>query len=121
MRDKVENILMIRKGAIGDIIFTLPAYYMLKANFPNSKISYLVKDRYAEVLKGFPGLDEVLPINQQISASKNMLRIWKMGTELCRRMRKNNYQLAVDFAGHGEHAFLLWLSGIKHRWGSTKN
>jgi len=121
VRDKVENILMIRKGAIGDIIFTLPAYYMLKANFPNSKISYLVKDRYAEVLKGFPGLDEVLPINQQISASKNMLRIWEMGTELCQRIRKNNYQLAVDFAGHGEHAFLLWLSGIKHRWGSTKN
>lgn len=121
MRDNVENILLIRKGAIGDIIFTLPAYYMLKANFPNSKISYLVKDRYAEVLKGFPGLDEVLLINKQVSSSKNMLKIWEMGTDLFRTIRNNNYQLAVDFAGHGEHAFLLWLSGIKQRWGSTKN
>lgn len=121
MQDDIENILIIRRGAIGDIIFTLPAYYMLRANFPNSKISFLAKDIYARALKGFPDLDEVLVINNKDLSSKSILKIGKMSTDLFQTIRNNNYQLVVDFAGHGEHAILLWLSGIKHRWGLIKS
>lgn len=121
MRDNIENILMIRRGAIGDIIFTLPAYYMLRANFPNSKISFLVKDVYSHVLRGFPGLDEILLIDNKVLSSKNILEIGKMSTDLFHTIRSNNYQLVTDFAGHGEQAFFLWLSGIKHRWGLIKS
>lgn len=121
MKDIIENILMIRRGAIGDIIFTLPAYYMLKANFPNSKISFLVKDRYAHVLGGFPDLDKVLLISNKVISSKNILQIGAMSAALFHTIRNNHYQLAIDFVGHGEHALLLWLSGIKHRWGTIKS
>ncbi|CUH94502.1 hypothetical protein P22_0568 [Propionispora sp. 2/2-37] len=120
MKDHIQNILMIRRGAIGDIIFTLPAFYMLKANFPNSKISFLVKDNYAEVLKGFPNLDEILIIKKKDLASKNIAKLWAMSSDLYHTIQRNNYQLAIDFVGHGEQAFFLWLSGIKHRWGSIK-
>lgn len=121
MQDHVENILMIRRGAIGDIIFTLPAYYMLRANFPNSKISFLVKDNYADVLQGFSKLDEVLLLRKEVLASKKIVDLVKMTVELGRTVKKNNYQLAVDFVGHGEQALFLWLTGIKHRWGSIKS
>lgn len=117
----VEKILIIRRGAIGDIIFTLPAYYMLKANFPNAKFSYLVKDNYSFVLKGFPDLDQIIPIQNEILASKKIISLWKMSTQLLHTIRKNHFQLVVDFAGHGEQAFLLRLSGIKHRWGLIKS
>ena len=120
MQDDIKNILMIRRGAIGDIIFTLPAYYMLRANFPNSKISFLVKDQYAQVLQGFPGLDEVVIIKKKDLASKSITKLWQMSSELYRTVKNNNYQLAIDFVGHGEHAFFLWLNGIGHRWGSIK-
>jgi ADP-heptose:LPS heptosyltransferase len=120
VQDHIENILIIRRGAIGDIIFTLPAYYMLRTNFPNSKISFLVKDIYSPILKGFPGLDEILLVNNKILSSKNILNIGKMSIDLFHTMRNNNYQLVVDFAGHGEQAFFLWVSGIKHRWGLIK-
>jgi len=121
MKDYIENILIIRKGAIGDIIFTLPAYYMLKANFPNSKISFLVKEHYSEVLKGFPDLDEVLLFRKEVLSPKNIFEIIKRTSGLICTVRNNNYQLAVDLAGHGEQALFLWLNGIKHRWGSIKS
>lgn len=121
MEDKIENILIIRRGAIGDIIFTLPAYYMLRSNFPNSKISFLVKDVYSHLLAGFPGLDEIITINNKVLSSRNILDVGKMSTDLFHTLRNNNYQLVVDFAGHGEQAFLLWLTGIKHRWGSINS
>jgi ADP-heptose:LPS heptosyltransferase len=120
IQENIRNILMIRRGAIGDIIFTLPAYHMLKANFPNSKISFLVKDSYSQVLKGFPGLDEVLVIRKEDLSSRNILRLWKMSSELFHSVRSRNFQLAIDFVGHGEHALLLWLSNVRHRWGSIK-
>lgn len=113
----IENILMIRRSAIGDIVSTLPAYYMMKANFPNSKIDFLVTDSYSYVLKGFPGLGQVLTIEKKVLTSKNIPKLWRLAVELRRTIKKNNYQLVVDFSGHAEHAVLLWLSGIKHRWG----
>lgn len=121
MQDHIQNILMIRRGAIGDIIFTLPAYHALRANFPNSRISFLVKDVYAEVLNGFPGLDKVLLLNNQLLNSNNMIKIGKMSIDLYHTIRNDNYQLVVDFAGHGEQALLLWITGIKHRWGLIKS
>ena len=117
MYDSIENILMIRRGAIGDIIFTLPAYHLLKANFPNSKISFVVKERYVEVLKGFAGLDEVLVTPNK---SKNVLTLWTTGSDIFHKIKSNNYQLAIDFSGNSANAILLWLSGIKHRWASIE-
>lgn len=121
MQDKIENILIIRRGAIGDIIFTLPAYYMLRTNFPNSKISFLVKDVYAHILAGFPGLDEIITIDNKVLSSRSVRNVGKMSADLFNTLRNNNYQLVVDFAGHGEQAILLWLAGIKHRWGSINS
>ncbi len=114
----IKNILMIRRSAIGDIVSTLPAYYMLRDNFPNSKISFLVADSYSFVLKGFPGLDQVLTIDKKILASKSLPKLLKLVVDLHRTIRKNNYQLIVDYSGHAEHALLLRLSGAKHRWGT---
>ncbi|MCM0758003.1 glycosyltransferase family 9 protein [Sporomusa sphaeroides DSM 2875] len=118
MHDQIESILVIRRGAIGDIIFTLPAYYLLRANFPNSKISFLVKENYAQVLKGFPGLDEVWVTQNK---SKNVLKLWEAGSDILDKVKNSNFQLAIDFSGNSGNAVLLWLSGIKHRWGSIKS
>ena len=109
---------MIRRGAIGDIVSTLPAYYMLKDNFPNSKIDFLVNDVYSYVLKGFPELNKVLTIDKKVLDSKNLSQLRKLAVDLYRTIRKNNYQLIVDYSGHAEHALLSRLSGAKHRWGT---
>jgi ADP-heptose:LPS heptosyltransferase len=39
---------------------------------------------------------------------------------LLHTIKEHQFQLVVDFVGHGEQAFLLWVSGIEHRWGSIK-
>lgn len=119
--ENIKNILIIRRAAIGDIIFTLPAYHLLKANFPNAKISYLTKDKYASVLKGFPGLDEVIFLDSKALSSKSLTKIWGMTSKLFHTIRANDYQLIVDFSGQLEHAFLLFSAGIKYRWGSVRS
>ena len=120
MLDNIKNILMIRRGAYGDIIFTLPCYHLLKANFPNSKITYLAKNNYAEILKGFPGLDDIITIKKKEYHTANPIKLWEIATDLFHTVKAGNFQLAIDFVGHGEQAFLLWACGIENRWGSIK-
>jgi len=119
--ENIQNIPLVRRGAIGDIIFTLTAYYLLRANFPGSRISYLMRDNYSHVLQSFSDLDEVLLISQKNNSTHTILKLWNFSRQLYHGVRQRNLQLAIDFVGHGEHAALLWLCKIKHRWASIKN
>ena len=40
---KIKNILMIRLGAIGDVIQTLPTLKQLQLNFPEAKIYWAIE------------------------------------------------------------------------------
>lgn len=55
-----KNILVIRLSSLGDIILTFPVLKNIKKNIPNSKIYYLVKKKYADILKANPDVDEVV-------------------------------------------------------------
>ena len=55
-----ERILLIRMGALGDVVrtrFVLPG---LRALYPQARIDWLVDDRAAPGLAGVVGLDEVI-------------------------------------------------------------
>ncbi len=58
--DNPKNILIIRLSAIGDVINVLPALRLLRSNFPDSKITWLVEDRAREILIDHPDIDEVI-------------------------------------------------------------
>lgn len=56
----MEKILIIRLGAIGDVVLTSPAVLNLKLSFPEAKIFFLVRRRLAGLLELFAGVDEIL-------------------------------------------------------------
>ena len=51
---------MIRLGAVGDVVRTLPAVSQLRAAYPGSHIAWLVEPRSSGVLAGQPWIDETL-------------------------------------------------------------
>lgn len=55
-----HNILVIRLSSLGDVALTGPVYKNLKAHWPDCRVTVLVKPAFAEVLRGHPGVDEVL-------------------------------------------------------------
>lgn len=56
-----RNILVIRLSSLGDVALTGPVYKSLKAHWPDCRVSVLVKPAFADVLRGHPGVDEVIP------------------------------------------------------------
>ncbi len=89
---KPENvrILVVRLGAMGDILHTLPAVASLKTGHPGSRLTWAVETKWAPLIEANPFVDRVVPVRRESAAS--LFETW-------RELRAERYQLAVDFQG----------------------
>jgi heptosyltransferase-1 len=83
------RILVVRLGAMGDVIHALPAVASLKHSFPHSRLSWAIRPRWMPLLEGNPFLDEVIPLDRTVAG---VTKTW-------RRLRRERFDLAVDFQG----------------------
>lgn len=92
------RILVVRFGAMGDIIQTLPAVADLRRGFPDSKIVWAVDSRWRELLTGNPDVDEFVsvPLRQWLRSGSGS---GESAGEALRRLRRNNFDLALDMQG----------------------
>src|SRR6202163_2049846 len=80
------RILVVRLGSMGDVIHALPAVASLKHSFPHSRLSWVIKPRWAPLLEGNPFVDEIIPFTRsarEILATR-------------RHLRRERFELAVD-------------------------
>ena len=85
-----SHILVVRLGAMGDIIHTLPAVASLKHSFPGSRLTWVVEPRWAPLLKGNPFVDHVVLFDRRSGAG--LWRTWQA-------LRRERFDFAVDFQG----------------------
>lgn len=57
--DGVSTILVLRFSSIGDIILTTPVLRALRARWPEARITFVTRERFAGLLKGNPAVDEI--------------------------------------------------------------
>ena len=119
--DTHENILLVRLKSIGDILFTLPAIHAVRENFPGARIHFLVSSEHAPMLRGFAEIDEIIPFDRAVYRSKNPRAICAGLFQFLRRLRQQNFSLAIDFQGYGETELFSWWSGAPERWGCVYN
>ena len=120
-----ENILIIRLSAIGDVINVLPALRLLRSHFPNSKITWLVEDRAREILTDHPDIDKVIVYPRKkwqsgilkVSKSFNVI---SESLSFYKRLRRNHYDLVIDFQGNLKSAVMNMITGSGNRLGFGK-
>ena len=84
------RILAIRLGALGDIIFTLPAVASLKHSFPGWHLTWAVEPQWAPLLEANPFVDQVLPVRRD--SLQGLGESW-------RAIRASRFDFAIDFQG----------------------
>lgn len=114
-----ENILLIRLKSIGDIVFTLPAVHVVRENFPDAKLHFLVSKEHAPLLRGFADVDEIIPLDRAAFRSKNPISLCSCTLKLLHELRRKNFSHAIDFQGYAETEMLSWWSGAPERWGNV--
>ena len=98
------NILIVRLGALGDIIHTVPAAAALRAAFPDARIDWLVDARHR------PVVDLITVVDRAIVLERPSLAGWMAAA---RRLRTVPYDVALDFQGLLKSAVLARASGAR--------
>jgi heptosyltransferase-1 len=85
-----SRILVVRLGAMGDIIHTLPAVASLKHSYPGSRLTWVVEPQWAPLLEDNPFVDRLVLFER--GTPGGLFRSW-------RALRAEGYDLAIDFQG----------------------
>lgn len=98
------NILIVRLGALGDIVHTIPAAAALRAAIPDARIDWIVDARQRALV------DLVTVVDRVVALNGRSLRAW---TDAVRELRMVEYAAALDFQGLMKSAMIARASGAK--------
>lgn len=108
----IRKILVLRYRSIGDILLANPSLHGLRSAFPNAKIDIIVDDLFEEILRANPNVDRVILNPRKPDGPK-----WKADFEMVKKLRAEEYDIAVDLHSGPRSAALAFLSGAKWRAG----
>jgi lipopolysaccharide heptosyltransferase II len=92
------KILIIRLSSLGDIILTFPLISLIKSRYPESKIDYLVKKEYTELLQIAVNLDSIIAFDTKNGFSE-LLKTRKI-------IKSNNYDVIIDLHNNQRSIFM---------------
>lgn len=102
----MHRILIVRLGALGDIVHAIPVAAALRAAYPAAQIDWLVSARHREILDYVTVLDRRLAINDRGGADGGMTLSRAIG-----EIRRTRYDVALDLQGLLKSAIIARLSG----------
>ena len=109
--DRPKRILIVRLGAMGDVIQTLPAVSDLRRRFPEARIDWAIDTRWAELLRGNPDINESITLPSRPGRqAKLRLSAWRKAAAQVRHLQTAKYDLALDFQGLLKSAAVAKLS-----------
>ena len=125
-----DRILIVRLGAMGDIIHGLPAVTALRAIFPQATLGWLIEERWAELLCTLPTprsgprsaqrplVDRIHTVNtKHWRASPFSLQTWERIAAGLSDLRAERYNLAIDLQGAVRSSLLARWSGAPTIYG----
>jgi len=87
MKRNYKNILIIRFSSLGDVLLTTPVAESLKWVFPEAKLYFLTKEKYAPLFKNNRNIDKLFLLKGEgISDFMTLLKI----------IKKNDIDLIID-------------------------
>ncbi len=102
------RVLIIKPSSLGDIIHALPAVSLIRRRYPDAHLAWLVNDGFTSLLQNCPLVDEIIPFPRHE---------FRKLPALVKRLRKNRYNLVVDFQGLLRSGLLAVATGAGRRVG----
>ncbi len=119
-----ERILVVRLGAVGDVVRTLPAVGLLRQTWPQASIAWAVEEGAAPLLAGHPDIDRLLLLERRAitrAMRSASLRSFSLLRSFVSSMKDFSPQLSLDFQSSFKSGVVAWLSGAKRRVGFDRS
>jgi len=101
----VKKILIFKWSALGDVILIVPSLRVIRRGFPRAEIYLLGKKEYKEFLHPLGYIDNFIEFPEQN---------WR---HLIPKLRRENFDLSIDFQNTWRSHFLAFRAGAKNRLG----
>ena len=102
----MPRFLLVRLGALGDIVHGVPVAAALRRAFPAARIDWLVSARHREILDLVPVIDRRLVVNDRGGTSGGASLLAAI-----RELRRARYDVTIDLQGLIKSALLARSSG----------
>ena len=107
----MNRILIVRLGALGDVVHAIPVAAALRRAFPAARIDWLVSAKHREILDLVPVIDRRLVITDRPSGPSAGKPDGTPLITAIRELRKSRYDVAIDLQGLIKSAVLARASG----------
>ena len=104
----MTSFLIVRLGALGDVVHAMPVVAALREAYPAARIGWMVHPRYVPMLELVEGLDRIHPLDR------------RMGARAIRDVRRERYEVCLDLQGLLKSAALARLSGARQVIGFSR-
>ena len=113
-----KKILLIKLRDIGDSINLLPVAANIKNQIPRVHLSVMINTGAEDVLKHSKHIDRLICYDRKkMKYNQSLFSKIKNNLGLFYNIRKEKYDLVIDFSGGDRSALITLLSGAKSRWG----
>ncbi len=121
----LHKILIVRLGALGDVIHVLPSLDALREALPGARIHWAVETSSASLLENHPFVDAVHVIRRKEWEAKlafpaRWAEIGREAAGAVASLREERFDLAVDFQGNLRSGVVTYASGAPSRIGFAK-
>ena len=107
-RASPESFLIVRLGALGDVVHAIPVVAALRDAHPGARIGWIVHPRFAPLLHLVEGLDRVYPLER------------RTGAQAIRDVRRDQYEVCLDLQGLIKSAAVARFSGARRVIGFSR-
>jgi predicted lipopolysaccharide heptosyltransferase III len=111
-QSSVKHILLIKLRYLGDVVLSTPVLPLLRKQFPEARMTFLVNPGTAAVLQDNPYLNEVWVLPRQS---------WWRQLGFIRRVRNAKFDTVIDLTDGDRSAFLSWVTGAPVRLGYNRD
>jgi len=104
------KILILRVSAIGDVVHTIPAIFLIKKIMPNAQISWIIQKKAASLLIDQPFINKVWVLPDNFLHPRK----WRQTIKIIKEVKKTKWNLILDFQGIIKTSTIIsFLKGLK--------
>jgi ADP-heptose:LPS heptosyltransferase len=123
--DRVQRVLVVRLGAVGDVVRTLPAVSAMRHAWPSAHIAWLVETKASGVVRSQPWIDDVIvfPREELVAHGRRgrLLPMARVAVGFASALRGQRFDRVFDFHANLKSGVLSRLSGAADRFGFDRS